>query len=73
MPTIQENADDLPETIADAIEANARGPASVTAGGQSVSSKNIGELIEADRYLKGQQAKTRKGLGLRIQQITPRY
>lgn len=60
-----------PQTIEDAIEQNALGPASVTVPGQTVTVKDVGQLIEADRYLASKRATAVKGFGLRIQTITP--
>lgn len=62
-----------PTTIDEAIEANALGPASVTVAGQTVVQKDIGQLVEADEHLKGKEAQTRPGLGIRLQKITPVY
>jgi hypothetical protein len=62
-----------PQNIDEAIERNALGPASVTVAGQTVTQKNIDELVQADEHLKGKEAKGRPGLGIRLQKITPVY
>ena len=62
-----------PTTISEAIEQNAKGPASVTNGSQSVTQKSVAEQIEADRYLatKAAAASVKSGFGLRFQRIKP--
>ena len=64
-----------PETIEDAIEQTAIGPASVTVSGdsQSTTAQSIREQIEADRYLAGKRAAASgvAGFGIRLQRIKP--
>ena len=60
-----------PETIEEAIEQNARGPASVTVGGQTVVQKDIEQQIKADEYLAAKQAATKPHFGLRFTKIIP--
>lgn len=61
-----------PTTVEEAIEQNALGPASVTnADGQSVSAKDIDQLIEADKYLKAQTAAVQPHFGLRFSKLVP--
>lgn len=60
-----------PQTIEEAIDRNARGPASVTVAGQTVVQKDIGQLIEADKYLAAKRAATKRGFGIRTQTIVP--
>ncbi len=47
--------------LTDAIEAAAAEPAVVTVDGASVTARSLRELIEADRYLKEQQALAAEG------------
>lgn len=61
-----------PQTILDAIDANAKGPASVSKGDETVSSKDIEQLIKADQYAKAQQAvSAASGFGLRFATMQP--
>ena len=60
-----------PATIEDAIDANARGPAAVTIGNQNVTAKDIGQLIEADKYLAAKRAAANGSPGIRIGKIIP--
>lgn len=61
-----------PATISEAIDTNAKGPASVTVNNQNVTAKDIAQLIEADRYQKAQAATTAAaGFGLRFASIKP--
>lgn len=60
-----------PETIEDAIEQNALGPASVTVAGQTVVQKDIEQQIKADEYLAAKQAATKPHFGLRFTKIIP--
>lgn len=62
-----------PTTIEEAIEQNALGPASVTAAGQTVTAKDIDQLVQADEHLKGKEATSKPGFGIRLQKITPVY
>ena len=60
-----------PETIEDAIEQNALGPASVTVAGQTVVQKDIDQQIKADQYLAAKIAAARPRFGLRFTKIVP--
>ena len=60
-----------PETIAEAIEQNALGPASVTVAGQTVVQKDIEQQIKADEYLAAKQAAAKPHFGLRLTKIIP--
>lgn len=60
-----------PETIEDAIEQNALGPASVTVGGQTVVQKDIDQQIKADEYLAAKRAAAKPQFGLRFSKIIP--
>jgi hypothetical protein len=63
-----------PATIDEAIDRNARGPASVNVDGTTVSSKDISQLIEAARYQAGVQAAAYPldpSCGIRYAQIQP--
>jgi hypothetical protein len=62
-----------PDNIADAIDANARGPKRVQVGNQSVEQHPIADQIAADEYAKSQTAATREGFGIRKQRIVPTY
>lgn len=66
-------ADETPTTIAEAIQQSAiAGKASVSAGGTSVSAVGLESQIAADKYVKGEAAKSSPGSGFRVQYITPR-
>lgn len=62
-----------PQTIDEAIDRNARGPASVTNAGESTTVKDIEQLILADKYLASKRAAAAgyPNFGLRIQTIVP--
>ena len=60
-----------PQTIEDAIEQNALGPASVTVPGQTVTVKDIDQLIKADKYLASKRAAANGSLGVRFGTIVP--
>ena len=61
-----------PATILEAIDTNAKGPASATVGGDSVTAKDISQLIEADRYVKANtSASTNPQFGLRFASMKP--
>ncbi len=61
-----------PATIIEAIDTNAKGPASATVGGDTVTSKDISQLIEADRYVKANTAaSTSPQFGLRFLSMKP--
>ena len=60
-----------PETIAEAIQQNALGPASVTVAGQTVVQKDIEQQIKADEYLAAKQAAAKPHFGLRLTKIIP--
>jgi hypothetical protein len=61
----------LPATIEEAIALNAIGPASMSVGGESVTQKNIAELIEADRYLATKRAEQNRAPGIRFFKFVP--
>jgi hypothetical protein len=61
----------LPTTIEEAIEKAALGPATVTIDGQTVTAKDIAQLIEADRYLAAKTAATKSHFGLRFTKLVP--
>jgi len=61
----------MSDTIREAIEQQVLGPATVSVDGSSVTAKNTGELIDADRYLAGQQAVAQNHLGLRFFKLEP--
>lgn len=60
-----------PETIAEAIQQNALGPASVTVAGQTVVQKDVEQQIKADEYLAAKQAAGKPHFGLRLTKIIP--
>lgn len=60
-----------PESIEEAIEQNARGPASVTVAGQTVVQKDIEQQIKADEYLAAKKAAAKPHFGLRFTKIIP--
>jgi hypothetical protein len=60
-----------PETIADAIGQNARGPKRVQVGNQSVEQQSIDDQIKADQYLAAKKAAAKPHLGLRFTKIIP--
>jgi len=53
------------------IEEAAADPQSVTVDGQTVSSRPLSELIEADRYLASKAAARARKSGFRISKIIP--
>jgi hypothetical protein len=53
------------------IQSNATSPQSMEQDGRTATSNPIGDVIEADRYLKGPAAAKRQGFGLRAQKIVP--
>lgn len=62
-----------PETIGEAIEQNAKGPASAANGSQSASQHSLRDQIEADRYLRSKAVADAPPafFGMRIQRIKP--
>jgi hypothetical protein len=60
-----------PQTVEEAIDRNAKGPASVTVGGQTVTQKSIDELIKADQYLAAKNAASQPHFGLRFTKLIP--
>lgn len=59
------------ETIADAIESTAMGPASVSIDGTSVQAQDLDKLIRADQHKAGKTAATRNHFGLRFAKTRP--
>jgi len=59
------------ETIEEAIEQNALGPASITVAGQTVVQKDIEQQIKADEYLATKQAAAKPHFGIRFTKIIP--
>lgn len=55
--------------ITTSIEANAEGPKKVTVDGMSVEQHSIQDQIEADRYLKSQNAAAGANRGIRFSQF----
>ena len=53
------------------IETAAGGPAKVTGDSGSVEQQPILDLIEADRYLKGNTGVTKKWHGIRVAKLKP--
>lgn len=53
------------------IASSAQGPKRASADGVDVEQMPVPEQIQADRYVKAQQAATNPGFGLRIQKIIP--
>jgi hypothetical protein len=64
----------MSDEITDTIEQLAKdgiASASFSSGSSSQSAKSISELIEADRYLKGEKAKGQNHGGMMFRQIQP--
>lgn len=61
----------MSETLQTAIRTNAKGPASVTQDGTNVQQHNLKDQIAVDKYLKGQDAASRKSKGLRFMRVAP--
>lgn len=61
----------MSEELDDTIRQAATSPQSATVDGNTVTSRNLNELLEADRYLANKRAAKSGGLGLRIQKIIP--
>ena len=65
-------ADEVIETIEDAIESIAKGMvSSSTENGRSVTRIALKELIEADRYVTGKSAAAKPHFGLRMTKCIP--
>lgn len=62
--------DDIREAIK---QVAAEGLDTVTLGGQTVNTKSLIELIEADKYLRGIDSVETGGLGCRFRRIKPNY
>jgi hypothetical protein len=60
-----------PHTIEQAIEQNAKGPASVTVAGQTVVQKDVDQQIKADEYLAAKRAAAKAHFGVRFTKIIP--
>jgi hypothetical protein len=63
-------SDDITNTI-EQLAADGIASASFSSGSSSQSVKSISELIEADRYLKGERAKDYNHGGIMFRQIQP--
>lgn len=62
------------ETLDAAIQiAAVNGQSRVKVGNQEVEMRSLSELLEWRKQLIAEQAATRSGMGLRLQQITPVY
>jgi hypothetical protein len=55
----------------DKISANASGPKKVSGDGVSVEQHPIADQIAAEKFLQSKKASQRKGLGIRLQKISP--
>lgn len=53
------------------IEQAAKDPKSVTVDGETVQSRDIDELIKADRYLAGKTAAAKAKAGIRFTKLVP--
>lgn len=62
--------DDMPETIEDAIEESAKNPKSVFVDGERVEAHSLKDQIEADKYLNSKAA-AQVGLGIRYVKLKP--
>jgi hypothetical protein len=60
-----------PQTIDEAIDRNAKGPASVTVAGETTTVKDIDQLIKADKHLAAKRAKANGNLGVMFGKIVP--
>ena len=76
-PTSPENPPDAPpetpappKSLQDLILESAAEPKSATVDGQNVQSRDLRELIEAERFLASKKAARRPGGGIRITQMT---
>jgi hypothetical protein len=61
----------MADEIRDAILSNAQGPKSVSGDGGSVQAHDLGEQIEADRYLSERTAVGTTRRGLRFSKMVP--
>lgn len=50
---------------------NASGPKKVTTDAGTVEQHSLGDLIEADRYVKSSEAAKSKGLGIKLTKLSP--
>lgn len=57
--------------LTEAIAENAASPKSASADGVSVTQQDLGALIQADKYLKGQEAARSRKKGLQFIQFIP--
>ena len=65
-------ADEVIETIEDAIESVAKGMVSSSSeNGRSMTNVPLKDLIEADRYLAGKRAAAKAHMGLRFTKCIP--
>jgi hypothetical protein len=60
-----------PTTPAEAAERIALGPKRVQVANQSVDQQSIDEVIKADQFLRGKEAQSKRGLGMRFFKIKP--
>jgi methanogenic corrinoid protein MtbC1 len=59
------------KTIEDVIEETAKGPASVSVDGTTVTAQKIADQIEADRYLTNKAARAGRTAAILITTVTP--
>ncbi|MCC7408089.1 MAG: hypothetical protein IT442_08455 [Phycisphaeraceae bacterium] len=62
---------DVAETLDNAIQTNAQGPAKASSDSVSVEQHKLSEQIAADRYLESKKASRAKGLGIKLAKISP--
>ena len=61
----------MADELQDKIRENAAGPKKAAGDAGSVEQHGLQEQVEADRYLKNQQATQRKNRGLRFNKLVP--
>lgn len=61
----------MAETLDNAIQTNAQGPAKASSDSVSVEQHKLSEQIAADKYLESKKASRAKGLGVKLAKISP--
>lgn len=61
----------MADNISDQIEEVALGPKQVSVDGTTVTSQDVADLIEADKYLSAKRAAAKNHFGLRFVKLEP--
>ena len=65
------DSENLPPNLTDTLLENASGPKKVTTDAGTVEQHPLGDLIEADRYVKSTEAAKTSGLGIKLTKLSP--